>query len=94
MRRKKQRLVSLEQGSRQPRLAMGTDVPADEKTLERTEGTAKAVQAMHGDSFSAKRVEYGPESSTGFGVKADPPALSCRDDVLVENDANVVSLTL
>ena len=85
LRRIDQRVVSLEQDARQPCLAMEADVPADEKTRERTEGAAKAVQAMHGDSFSAKRVQDGPKSSTTFGVKAEPPALSCRDDVLVEN---------
>ena len=42
---------------------------------------------MHGDSFSAKRVQDGSKSSATFGVKAEPPALSYRDDVLVENGA-------
>ena len=50
-----QRLASLEQNARQPRLAMEADVPADEKTRERTESAAKAVQAMHVDNFSPKR---------------------------------------
>ena len=44
---------SLEHDARQPRLAMEADGPADTKTRERTEGAATAVQAMHGDSFSA-----------------------------------------
>ena len=35
-----QRLASLEQNARQPRLAIEADVPADEKTRERTEGAA------------------------------------------------------
>ena len=40
---------------------------------------------MRGDCFSARRVEPGPNTnSTSFGVKADPPALPCRDDVVVE----------
>ena len=53
MRATDKRLASLEQDARQPRLGMEADGPADEKTRERTEGTAKAVQAMHGDIFSA-----------------------------------------
>ena len=40
---------------------------------------------MHGGSFSAKRVDPDPMCSTSFGVKAEPPALPCRDDVLVKN---------
>ena len=60
----------------------------DIKTRERTDGAAPAVQAMHGDSFSANRVDPGPKTtSTNFGVKTEPPALSCRDDVVVENGA-------
>ena len=51
------------------------------------EGAAKTVQAMHGDSFSANRVDPDPMCSTSFGVKAEPLALPCRDDVLVENGA-------
>ena len=43
------------------------------------------MQAMCGDRFSARRVEPGPEASTSFGVKAKPPALPCRDDVVVES---------
>ena len=82
-----QRLVSLEQDARQPRLTMEADVPADEKTRERTKGAATAVQAMHGDSVSAKRAQDGPKSSTTFGVKAEVPALPCRDGILVENGA-------
>ena len=50
------RLASLKHGARQPRLTMGADGPPDKKTCERTEGAAKAVQAMHGDGFSAKRI--------------------------------------
>ena len=42
---------------------------------------------MHGDSFSANRVDPDPMCSTIFGVKAEPPALPCRDDVLVDNGA-------
>ena len=55
------------------------------KTLDRTEGAATAVQAMRGDGFTARRVEPSPNTnSTSFGVKAEPPAFPCRDDVVVE----------
>ena len=81
------RVARLEQDPRQPRDAMEADGPADTKTRERTEGTAKAVQAMHRDSFSANRVNPDPMCSTSFGVKAEPSAFPCRDDVLVENGA-------
>ena len=87
MRATKQRLVGLEQDARQPRLAMEADVPADKKTRERTKGAATAVQAMHGDSFSANRVDLDPKRSTSFGDDfTGPPALPCsRDDALVGN---------
>ena len=82
------RVASLEQDARQLRLAMEADGPADTKTRERTEGAATAVQAMHGDSFTANRVTSGPKTtSTSFGMKAEPPTLLCRDDVLIENGA-------
>ena len=81
-----QRLTRLEHGARQPRLAMEADGPADTKTRKRTEGAATAAQAMRGDRFSARRVEPDPNTnSTSFGVKAKPPALPCRDDVVVES---------
>ena len=81
-----QRVASQEQDARQPCLAMEADGPANTKTRERTEGAATAVQAMHGDSLSACRVEYGPKSnSTSFGMMAEPPALPCRDDAVVES---------
>ena len=80
------RLTCLEHGARQPRLVMEADGSADTKTRERTEGAATAVQVMRGDGFSAHRVEPGPNTnSTSFGVKAEPPALPCRDDVVVES---------
>ena len=83
-----QRLASLEQNARQPRLAMEADVPADEKTRERTEGAAKAVQAMHGDSISANRVQASPKTTwASSGLKTEPPALLCKDDDLFENGA-------
>ena len=41
---------------------------------------------MHEDYVSARRVEPGPNiNSTSFGVKAEPPALPCSDDVVVES---------
>ena len=67
---------------------MVADGQADPKTRERTKGTVTAVQAMHGDSCSANPVDLGPNTIlTSFGVKAEPLALPCRDDVLVENGA-------
>ena len=82
-----QRLTRLEHDARQSRLAMEADGHANTKTRERTEGTATTVvQEMHGDSCSATRVESSPNiNSASFGMKAEPPALSSRDDVLVEN---------
>ena len=87
MRKMDEHVTRLEHEARQPRLAMEADGPADTtKTRERTEGAATAVQAMRGDCFSARRVEPGPTTnSTSFGVKAEPLALSCRDDVVVES---------
>ena len=84
-----QHVTRLEHGARQPRLVMDADGPADTtKTRERTEGAVTAVQAMRGDCFSARRVEPGPTTnSTSFGVKVGPPALSCRDDSVVESGA-------
>ena len=81
-----QHLTRLEYGARQPRLAMEVDGQADTWTRERTEGAATGVQAMRGDCFSARRVEPGPTTNlTSFGVKTEPPALPCRDDVVVES---------
>ena len=86
MRYLEQHSTSLEHDARQPRLAREADGPASTKTRERTEGAATAVQAMRGDGFFARRVKPGPNtSSTSFGVKAEPPALPCRDDVVVES---------
>ena len=90
-----QHLANLEQDARQPRLAMEADGPADTKPRERTEGAAKAVQAMHVDSFSASRIDPGPKTtSTSFGGKVEPPALSCRNDVVVDNGAAAPKLCL
>ena len=80
-----QHLTRLEHGARQPRLAVEADGQASNETRERTEGAAIAVQAMRGNCFSARRVEPGPTTnSTSIGAKADPPALPCRDDSMVE----------
>ena len=84
----KQQLTSQEHDARQPCLAMEADGPANTKTRECTDGAATAVQAMHGDSCSATRVEPGLKTnSTCFGEMAEPPDLPFRDDVLVENGA-------
>ena len=87
LRRNDRRVASLKQDARQSRLTVEADGPARTKTRERAEGAAKAVQVKHGDSCSAQRVQDGPKTSTCFDVKAEPPALPCRDDVLVENGA-------
>ena len=78
----------LEHEARQPRLAMEADGPANSKTQERTEGAAKAVQAMRVDSCTAEQnVQDGPKTSITFGVEVEPPDLPCREDVLVEEGA-------
>ena len=82
-----QYLASQEQDARQPRLAVEADGLANTKTRERTEGAATAVQAMHGNSFSACRVDHGPKTSTCFGMMAEPADLPRRNGVLVENGA-------
>ena len=83
MRRTNQRLAGLEQEARQPRLATEADVLTDTNTRKRMEDTV-AVPAKHGNSCSATRAQAGPTSSTNFGMKAEPPALPRRDDVLVD----------
>ena len=80
--------TSQELDARQPLFAMEAEGPANTKTRGRTEGAATAAQAMHGDRFSARRVDPGPKTtSTSSGIKAETPALPCRDDVVVENHA-------
>ena len=80
------RLTSLEHEARQPRLAMEANGSASTKTRERTEGAATVVQVMHGDSCTTQRVQDGSmTNSTSFIMKAEPPALPCRDDVVVES---------
>ena len=64
---------------------MEVDGLANTKTRERTEGAATAGQAVHGDSRTAQKAHDGPKTSTSFGVKAEPPALPCRGDVVVES---------
>ena len=76
----------LEQDARHPRLAMEADGTPNTKTRERTEGAATAVQAMHGDSCTAQKVQDRPKTSISFGVEVELPDLPCRDDVLVEGD--------
>ena len=77
-----QRLASLEHCARQPRLAMVADGQADIKSRKRTVGAATAVQAMHGDSCSANRVDPDLMCSTSFGndftgpAALQPPVLS------------------
>ena len=83
----KKRLPSLERGARSHVLPSwrqtGTKTP---RLASRPEGAATAVKVMRGDSFSARRVEPHPNTnSTSLGVKAEPPALPCRDDVVVES---------
>ena len=66
---KNQCVASLNQDARQSRLAMEVDWPPDTKTRERTEATTTAVQAVHGDSFIANRVDPGSKTtSISFGV--------------------------
>ena len=78
----------LEQDARQRRYAMEADETANTKTRERTEGAAIEVQAMRGDSCTtAQKVQDGLKTSITFGVEAEPPDLSCREDVLVEEGA-------
>ena len=84
-----QRLAGLEPDARQPCLVMVTDGQAKTKTRERTEGAAKAVQAKHGDSCSADRVDLDPMCSTSFGDDCTgPPAPPCSgENALGDNGA-------
>ena len=81
--------ISLEQDARQPRLVMEADGPADTKIRKRTEGAATAVQAMHGDSCSATRVDPDPMCFTSFGDDCTGPlAPPCSgENALVDNGA-------
>ena len=60
---------------------MEADGPANMKTRERTEGAATVVQAKHGGSCSAHRVDLDPICSTSFDDDCTRlPALSCSGD--------------
>ena len=88
-------LTRLEHGARQPRLAVEADGQASTRTRERVEGAATAAQAMRGDCSSAHQVEPGPDNSTSFGMKAEPPALiPCRHVSEVECGAAAVKSCL
>ena len=50
-----QHVTSLEHSARQPRLAMEAEGHANTKTQEHTEGAAKAVKGMRGDSCTAEQ---------------------------------------
>ena len=82
-----QRVSSLEQDARQPRLALEAYGPANTKTRKRMEGAAFAVQAMHGESCFADRVDPDPMCSTSSGDDCTgPPAPSCSgENALVDN---------
>ena len=87
MRETRQRSAGFEHDARQPRLAMEVDVRSDTKTRKRTEDVM-ADQAKHGDNFCAKRVDAGPPMRLTSGDDfAEPPALSCRDDAMVDKGA-------
>ena len=67
---------------------MEADGPANTKirNARRAPLLQYLVQAMRGDSFSACRVNPGPNiNSTSFGMKVEPPALPCRNDIVVES---------
>ena len=54
-----------------------------------------AVQTIYEESCFTNLVELDPKTtSTCFGVKADPPALPCRDGVLVDNGATAAKSCL
>ena len=84
-----QRLVGLEEDARQPRFAIKPDGSVNTKAYESTEGAARAVQEMHGDSCFANRVDPNQMWSTSFGDDCTGPlALPFpRDDTLVANGA-------
>ena len=90
MREARQRSASLEQETRQPRLAMEAAVPTDTTTRKRTEDAA-ADQAKHRDSCSANQVDPDPMCLTSFGDDSiGPLALPCcKDGALVDKCAAV-----
>ena len=87
-RRANQRSASLEQDTRQARLAMEADVKKDTKTRKRMEGAAAAQRVISGDNSFA-HVDTDPIRLTSFGDDfTGPPAFSSlRYDVLVDNSA-------
>ena len=86
LRATEKRLAVLEHDARRPRLTTETDVPTVKKTRKHAQDAA-ADQAKHGDRCSAKRLDTGPTCSTSFGMTADPPALSRRNDVVFDKGA-------
>ena len=70
-----QRSARLELDARQSRLTMEADGPSDTKTCERMEGAAAAVQAKHGDSYSANPVDPNPMCPTSFGDDPTGPPI-------------------
>ena len=84
----KQRLAGLEHETRQPRLATEAGLELDTRSCKRTEDAA-ADRVINGDISSARRVNtYSATSSTSFGMKTEPRALSWRDDALVDKGAD------
>ena len=83
----RQRSASLEQDTRQPRLAIEADVTSDKKTRKRTEDAAAAERVISGDSSSVTQVDLDHRCLTSFGDDfSGPPALPCsRNDALVDN---------
>ena len=93
LRKTNQRVASLEKDARQPRLARQTG-----QQTPRTASTRRALLKQYkrcmGYSCSAKRIQDGAKSSTTFEEKVEPPALPCRDNVVVENGAAARKLCL
>ena len=84
-----QRLTRIEHDAWQPRLAMEADGPPHTKTRERTEGAVSTVQAMHGGSCSANRVDPDPMCSISFCDDCTgPPTPPCSgENALIDNGA-------
>ena len=82
-----QRLAGLKHDTRQPRLAMETDVISEKKTRKRTED-AVADRAMSRDSSFAQ-VDHDAMCLTSFGDDyTEPPTFPrCRDNALVDKGA-------
>ena len=84
-----QRLTRIEYDAWQPRLTMEADGPPDTKTRERTEGAITAVQAMHGGSCSANRVDPDPMCSISFcdDCTGSPTPPCSGENALIDNGA-------